>query len=121
MTQATAGAPRRGLAGAGSRLLALGVCLCLALPALALDDKGEKGDKGRSRKSEPPAFGIRQPARGGASVDRIVERIERQHRARVVRIDEAESNGRHVYVLRLLSDEGRVWTVRVDSETGGVL
>jgi len=45
---------------------------------------------------------------------------EKQFKARVVRASTGESEGRRVYVLRLLSDQGRVWTVHVDAETGAM-
>jgi uncharacterized membrane protein YkoI len=35
-----------------------------------------------------------------------------------VRAEAADNGGRRVYVLRMLSDEGRVWTVRIDAQTG---
>jgi hypothetical protein len=38
--------------------------------------------------------------------------------ARVVRTDVIEQAGRHVYVFRLLSVNGRVWVVRLDAQNG---
>ena len=68
-------------------------------------------------------IGIRENPRAaaaGISVDQAIEIAERRYRARVVRAESKEQQGRRVYVLRLLSEEGRVWTVRVDAETGSV-
>jgi uncharacterized membrane protein YkoI len=53
-------------------------------------------------------------------MDQAIEIAERRYRARVVRAEPKEQQGRRVYVLRLLSEEGRVWTVRVDAQTGTV-
>jgi uncharacterized membrane protein YkoI len=36
----------------------------------------------------------------------------------VVRAEVAETDGRKFYVLRLLSEDGRVWSIRVDANTG---
>jgi len=36
----------------------------------------------------------------------------------VIRAETRESNGRRVHQLRLLSDDGRVWTVRIDAANG---
>jgi uncharacterized membrane protein YkoI len=47
-----------------------------------------------------------------------VRRAEAQHRAKVVRTDVQDEDGRKVYVLKLLSEDGRVITVRVDASTG---
>jgi uncharacterized membrane protein YkoI len=54
----------------------------------------------------------------GISLDEAVSRAERQYRARVVRTEVQDEDGRRVYVLKLLSDDGRVFTVRIDASTG---
>jgi hypothetical protein len=54
----------------------------------------------------------------GISLDEAVSRAERQYRARVVRTDVQDEDGRKVYVLKLLSEDGRVITVRIDAATG---
>ncbi len=58
------------------------------------------------------------PQRDGISLDEAVSRAEAQHRARVVRTDVQDEDGRKVYVLKLLSEDGRVFTVRIDAATG---
>ena len=62
--------------------------------------------------------GVVAVARDGISLDEAVSRAERQYRARVVRTDVQDEDGRKVYVLKLLSEDGRVITVRVDASTG---
>ncbi|MEN9704738.1 MAG: Peptidase propeptide and domain [Pseudomonadota bacterium] len=54
------------------------------------------------------------------SLDRAIVIAEQHFKARVVRAAEDETDGHRVYVLRLLSEEGRVWTVRVDAQTGAM-
>jgi len=56
--------------------------------------------------------------RDGISLDEAVSRAERQYHARVVRSDVQDEDGRKVYVLKLLSDDGRVFTVRIDANSG---
>ena len=56
--------------------------------------------------------------RDGISLDEAVRRAESQYRAKVVRTDVQDEDGRKVYVLKLLSEDGRVITVRVDASTG---
>jgi hypothetical protein len=58
--------------------------------------------------------------RDGISLDEAVARAERQYRARVVRTDVHDEDGRKVYVLKLLREDGRVFTVRIDASTGGM-
>ena len=54
----------------------------------------------------------------GISLDEAVRRAEAQYRARVVRTEVQDEDGRTVYVLKLLSEDGRVITVRIDAATG---
>ena len=54
----------------------------------------------------------------GISLDEAVRLAESQFRARVVRTDVQDEDGRKVYVLKLLRDDGRVITVRIDAATG---
>lgn len=43
---------------------------------------------------------------------------ERRFNARVVRAESREEGNRVVYVLRLLNDSGRVWTIKIDAASG---
>ena len=54
------------------------------------------------------------------SLEQAVKMAEQKYKARVVRAESEDENGKTVYVLRLLNDSGRVWTVRVDAATGTV-
>ncbi|MCS6947495.1 MAG: PepSY domain-containing protein [Steroidobacteraceae bacterium] len=54
----------------------------------------------------------------GLSLDQAIATVEQKYRARVVRAEVSESQGRKIYVLRLLNSEGRVWTIRVDAASG---
>ena len=68
--------------------------------------------------AEPP--GRASAGTHAMSLDEAVSMAERRFHARVVRADSQQESGRTVYVLRLLNDSGRVWTVRVDAATGAV-
>jgi uncharacterized membrane protein YkoI len=72
--------------------------------------------------AEPVAAEAAPPAVRHATLtlDQAIEIAERQFHARVVRAGVDESNGRRVYVLRLVSEQGRVWTVRVDAQNGSI-
>jgi len=54
------------------------------------------------------------------SLDEAIDMAQRRYNARVVRAEVSERDGRRVYVLRLLSDDGRVFNVRVDAATGAM-
>ena len=65
---------------------------------------------------------VRMATVGSAvSMDQAVRMVEQRYHARVVRAQAEQDNGRTVYLLRLLNDSGRVWTVRVDATSGSVL
>lgn len=99
----------------GKGLLAVFALIVLAPGMAASRDRGHHA--GREGISDQ---GSRQPPRtmAGISMDQAIEIAQRRYKARVVRADVSEAKGRRVYVLRLLSDQGRVWTVRIDAETG---
>jgi uncharacterized membrane protein YkoI len=67
--------------------------------------------------SAPPLLRV---AERGLTLDQAVALVERQFHARVVRADARSEGGHTVYVLRLLNDSGRVWTVHVDADSGAV-
>ena len=59
-------------------------------------------------------------ASAALSMDQAVKMVEQRFHARVVKAEAQKDNGRTVYVLRLLNDSGKVWTVRVDAADGSV-
>src|SRR5689334_11386376 len=64
--------------------------------------------------SRPAGAAVAEPAvvamaRDGITLDEAVSRAERQYHARVVRTDVQDEDGRKVYVLKLLSEDGRVF------------
>jgi uncharacterized membrane protein YkoI len=56
----------------------------------------------------------------GVSMDQAVRMVEQRFHARVVKTQTQQDNGHTVYVMRLLNDSGKVWTVRVDADSGSV-
>jgi hypothetical protein len=59
-------------------------------------------------------------AASGMSLDQAVSMVEKRFKARVVKTETRSEGDRKVYVLRLLNDAGRVWTVRVDAASGSI-
>jgi uncharacterized membrane protein YkoI len=81
------------------------------------EERREKTYKNDYRERNPRAERSER-ARARLSLDQAVAMAERRYGARVVRAEAHERNERVVYVLRLLNDAGRVWTVRVDAASG---
>jgi uncharacterized membrane protein YkoI len=55
------------------------------------------------------------------SLEEAVKMAEQRFNARVVRAEAQQDAGHTIYVLRMLNESGRVWTVRVDASNGAVL
>lgn len=79
--------------------------LCLQARALAVD-----GHEGRV-----------VMASASVSMDQAVKMAEQRFKARVVRAETQHEGAHTVYILKLLNDAGRVWTVRVDATNGAIL
>lgn len=60
-------------------------------------------------------------AAASVSMEQAVKMAEQRFKARVVRAETQRNEGRIVYVLRMLNESGRVWTVRVDASNGALL
>ena len=59
--------------------------------------------------------------RAGISLDQAVQMVQSRFNARVVKAETVRSGDRRVHQIRLLMQENgatKVWTVRVDAETG---
>jgi uncharacterized membrane protein YkoI len=107
-----------------ARLITL-VMLTLVMGGAGAWASARPPDEDRRDKSYQNNYRERTPrqernerARARLSLDQAVSMAERRYGARVVRAEAHERNERVVYVLRLLNDAGRVWTVRVDAATG---
>ena len=71
--------------------------------------------------AEQPNRPAARAASNGMSLEQAVKMAEQRFKARVVRAESQQNDGRTVYVLRMLNESGRVWTVRVDASNGAVL
>jgi len=92
--------------------------LCLALAAgmvaaadVHASDRDRDRERGRDRGSE-----VRDDR--AISLDEAVARAERRYKARAVRAEEKRNGDRIEYRIRLLGEDGRVFEVRVDAESG---
>lgn len=56
----------------------------------------------------------------GVSLDQAVQMAQNRFGAKAVKAETVNSGGRRVHQIRLLSAEGKVWTVRIDAETGAM-
>ncbi len=107
---------RRGLAAS---------LIVAALPFVSLAHAGREDARAPRFAPAVPAPYVEWRGRdvrlAGVSLDQAVAMAERRFKAKVVRAGVTESNGRRIYVLRLLSEQGRVWTVKVDADSGSMM
>lgn len=88
--------------------------LCLVLAAGAAPE-AKASDRGRDRGRDRGAASYAERA---ISLDEAVARAERRYKARAVRAEEKRHGDRIEYRIRLLADDGRVFEVRIDAESG---
>lgn len=90
------------------------LCLMLAAGASAAPDaQASDRDRGRDRGRSESSYAER-----ALSLDEAVARAERRYKARAVRAEEKRHGDRIEYRIRLLADDGRVFEVRIDAESG---
>jgi hypothetical protein len=58
--------------------------------------------------------------RGSLSLAQATQIAQGRFKGRIVRAETVQEGGRVVHVIRILGDDGRVRTVRIDAETGAV-
>ena len=76
---------------------------------------------GPMRASGPSTISDERAYAGGLTLDEAVAEAEKRYHAKVVKAEARQDGDKTVYELRLLSDDGRVWTIRVDAATGAGL
>jgi len=92
-------------------LLAL-ASISLSSPAVAGDV--HRGDRGADR-GRPIVL-----AKSEMSLDAAVAMVRERFGGKVISASTSNRGGKKVHVIKVLSDEGRVRTVRVDAQTGRI-
>jgi uncharacterized membrane protein YkoI len=59
--------------------------------------------------------------RGRLSLAQASAMAQSRYQGRIVRAETIEQGGRVIHVIRILGDDGRVRTVRIDAETGAMM
>lgn len=67
---------------------------------------------------QPDSSGERALAEDRVSLDQAVAMVRRQTGGRVIKASTRRSNGRAVHHIRVLTRDGKVFTVRVDAASG---
>jgi len=100
-------------------LLAL-LALAALAPAPARAARAESRGSAIGTALAAPGLGYLSFADRALTMDEAVDLAQRRYSARVVRAEASDRGGRRVYLLRLLSSDGRVFNVTVDAATGRI-
>jgi uncharacterized membrane protein YkoI len=95
------------------------VCAVLQLGAVAAIARPEPEQSVAFAQEDLPPATIAQ--RGSLSLQQATAIATRQYQGRVVRAETVSRGGRLIHEVRILGDDGRVRTVRIDAETGQFL
>ncbi len=100
-------------------ILATLVLSAAAFTAGARPEDGEHRNRGHQERPERNDRSQgQQRVRVRISLDRAVAMAESRYHARVVRAETRGTERGVVYVLRMLNEAGRVWTVRINGSSG---
>jgi len=75
----------------------------------------------RGSVSAPESQWQRPMARDRMSLDQAAAMVRRQTGGRIIKASSRTSNGRTIHSIRVLTRDGKVFTVRVDAASGRVL
>ncbi|MGH8263126.1 MAG: PepSY domain-containing protein [Steroidobacterales bacterium] len=107
---------RRAILIAAACVAAMAIAVVPAFAAAVAGSRHQDDDQRKENRQNDD----NRRQRSGMSLDEAVQRAERRYHARVVKAEAHNNDGRTTYVLRLVSDDGRVFTVRVDAQTGNM-
>jgi uncharacterized membrane protein YkoI len=84
------------------------------------DDEAEQVEEQHATREHDAVRAIKQ--RGDIlSLDQILRDARGQHAGRVLESELEQKDGRYVYEVELVDDQGRVWEMKFDARTGEVL
>ena len=111
----------RGGVSVGALSLSVAAALALSVAALPAHAQSypETGPGSAFVPDEPPPAFIAQ--RGRLSLAQATAMAQGRYQGRVVRAETVQQGGRVIYEIRILGNDGRVRTVRIDAETGAVM
>ena len=91
-------------------LLAFALC-CALVPAVRADDDARDHDQARQALEQGRVLRMSQ----------VLDKIEREQRGQVLKIEFEREDGRYLYKIRLLQADGRLAKLKVDAVDGRVL
>lgn len=90
----------------------------LAVAGLAVEAGAQAPDQGASAAPPRPGIGTHFAQRGRVTLEQAIAIAQRRYRGRVVKAETVMRNGRKVHEVRIINDENRVRTFRIDADSG---
>jgi uncharacterized membrane protein YkoI len=109
---------RSGAQRAGIAVAAIALSVAAAMPAARAQSYAERGGS-TFAPDEPPAAFIAQ--RGSLSLSQATAMAQGRFQGRIVSAKTVQQGNRVVHEVRILGNDGRVRTVRIDAETGAFM
>jgi uncharacterized membrane protein YkoI len=101
------------------RLLSRGIAIALA--GMCVAEAGPIPERSMSPAPDQPPTAFVAQRRGGISLAQATSMALSRYKGRVVRAEQITVGDRVVYEIRILGEDGRVHTVRIDAQTGAFL
>lgn len=95
-----------------TKLLLPALLLCLGAAAAASDRFAAHGNR-----HSPPQGQLLVAQNDGPSLNEAVEQVRRQYNGRIVSAETRVSGNREVHHIKVLTDDGKVKTVRIPGRT----
>jgi hypothetical protein len=89
----------------------LAILMLMSGPASALDSVGDAGVASGS--VSPPERASAGAYQDGMTLEQAVAQVRRQYNGRIVSAETQVSGGREIHVIKVLTSDGKVKTVRV--------
>mgnify|MGYP003594895172 FL=1 len=89
----------------------MGALCCALAPAVRADDDARDHDQARQALEQGRVLPLRQ----------VLDKIEREQRGQVLKIEFEHDDGRYIYEIRLLQADGRMAKLKVDAVDGKLL
>jgi uncharacterized membrane protein YkoI len=109
---------RRNAQRTGVAIAAVALSVAAAMPAAHAQSSAERGGSAFAP-DEPPAAFIAQ--RGSLSLSQATAMAQSRFQGRIVSAKTVQQGNRVVHEVRILGNDGRVRTVRIDAETGAFM
>ncbi|MDH5376760.1 MAG: PepSY domain-containing protein [Gammaproteobacteria bacterium] len=92
--------------------------ILLLLTTLLIVSNSVMGDEGERHRIDHERVRILKEAGKIIPLEKILQIARSEKQGRVLDVELEEENGRYVYEIEMLTDQGEVWEVEIDAQSG---